>query len=201
MNEQRKVYEKRAEILTKKILSKIYALEYKTLEAKLDAEEGLNNMGDQVKELENKLKNLSEERQKLEENYRNMLEASEEKWEEISQKFEDYLDKISLDKSDIYERTQDWLNNFGARITDLENRARHSSHEAKENIMKQVENLKNQRNKLEENLHELSKESGERWNTIKNGVDEGLQSMKSALYKVYKNFQRSGGQETESSTQ
>jgi len=192
MNEQRKVYEKRAEILTKKLLSKIYALEYKTLEAKMNAEEGLNNLGDQMGDIDAKLNSLKEEREALETNYRSMLEASEAKWKEISQKFEDYVEKISAEKQDFYERAQDWLNNFGSRISDLETKAKSSSGDVRGKVMDQVENLKQQRSKLEHNLGELSKESGEQWNNLKNGVDEGLKGMKSTINKVYASFQQSG---------
>jgi len=198
MNEQRTVYEKRAEILTKKILSKIYALEYKTLEAKMNAEEGLNNLGDQTGDLNTKLKKLKEEREELEKNYRSMLEASEEEWKKVSQQYEDFIDKISKDKQDFYERAQDWLNSFGSRITDLESKAKNSSADVREKILNQVETLKQQRAKLENNLGELSKESGDQWSNLKTSVDEGLKGMKSTINRIYSSFQQSNQANKES---
>ncbi len=198
MNEQRTVYEKRAEILTKKILSKIYALEYKTLEAKMNAEEGLNNLGDQTGELNTKLKKLKEEREELEKKYRGMLESSEEKWKEVSQQYEDFIDKVSKDKQDFYERAQDWLNSFGSRISDLESKAKHSSSDMREKLLNQVETLKQQRAKLESNLGELSKESGDQWSNLKNSVDEGLKGMKTTINRIYSSFQQSNQANKES---
>lgn len=197
MNEQRTVYEKRAEILTKKILSKIYALEYKTLEAKMNAEEGLNNLGGNVEELNTKLKKLAEERDELENKYRNMLESSEDQWQKISQEYEDFIEKVSTDKQDFYERAQDWLNNFGSRISDLETRAKDSSTDVRSKVLSQVEKLKEQRSKLEHNLSDLTKESGEQWNNLKSSVDEGLKGMKSTINKMYASFQQSGQSKTE----
>jgi uncharacterized coiled-coil DUF342 family protein len=197
MNEQRTVYEKRAEILTKKILSKIYALEYKTLEAKMNAEEGLNNLGGNIEDLNDKLKKLAEERDELEKKYRNMLEAPENEWKKISQEYEDFLEKVSVDKQEFYERAQDWLNNFGSRISDLEAKAKQSSTEARSKILEQVERLKEQRSKLEHNLSDLTKESGEQWNNLKSSVDEGLKGMKSTINKMYASFQQSGQSKAE----
>ena len=201
MSEERQTYEKRAEILTKKIMSKIYALEYKALETKLNAEQGITKLDSKLEDMEQQLNQLKEERETLNRKYEEMIKASQEKWQEVSGNFEEYLNQVSLGKQDFAERAQDWINDFNARISDLEEKARNSSGEIRDQVLSQVENLKAQRNRMQERVTELQKTSGERWKNIRDGLDDGLKTMKDSINNLYKNFQSSGEQQTGKETQ
>jgi len=186
MAEDRKSYEQRAEIIAKKLMSKIYALESKALEAKLDA---LQNRD----KLEKQVEHLGKQREELEKKYYDLVHASESQWRNVSEDFEALINSISSENQDFYEKAQGWLNDFNTTISDLEEKARNSSLEAREGIQQQVRNLREQRERLQKNLVDMQNETGERWKKFREGIDEGLNSMKNSINKVYQNIQRPRG--------
>ena len=192
MAEERKSYEQRAEIIAKKLLSKIYALESRALEAKLDAIQNKDKLEEQVK-------SLVQQREELEKKYYDLVNASESQWQNVSEDFETLINSISSDKQDFYERAQGWLNDFNGKISDLEEKARNSSNEIRTSVQDQVNNLREQRERLQKNLVDMQHESGERWKSFRDGVDEGLNSMKTRINKVYQYFQRPREEEDTSS--
>lgn len=183
MAEDRRSYEQRAEIIAKKLLSKIYALESKALEAKMDAVQNQDKLEKQVQQ-------LASQREDLEKKYNDMINATDEDWQGVSQDFETVINNINSDKQYFYERAQGWLNDMSTRISDLEEKARHSSQEIRESVQQQVSGLREQREKLQKNLVDMQQESGERWKSFRDGLDEGLNSMRTSINKVYKYFNR-----------
>lgn len=186
MDEKRKYYEQRSEVLVKKMLSKIYELEAKALEAKMNTSEDLKDLSSQITELKN-------HREKLQEKYSQMLNASEEKWDEIATQFENYLEEIRPDKSEFYNRAQNWLNDFSKKISDLEDKAKKSNDDMRQKIMQQVNQLKDQKNKMQQTLSEMHDERDETWHNIKEGIDDGLTTMKTSINKLYQQFKKSDG--------
>jgi chromosome segregation ATPase len=183
MAEDRRSYEQRAEIIAKKLLSKIYALESKALEAKMDAIQNQDKLEKQVQE-------LASQREDLEKKYYDMVNATDDDWQNVSQDFETVINNINSDKQYFYERAQGWLNDMSTRISDLEEKARHSSQEIRESVQQQVSGLREQRERLQKNLVDMQQESGERWKSFRDSLDEGLDSMKTSINKVYKYFNR-----------
>jgi DNA repair exonuclease SbcCD ATPase subunit len=183
MAEERKSYEQRAEIIAKRLLSKIYAQESKALEAKMDA---LQNK----EKLEKQVEALGNQREELEKKYYDLVNASESQWQNVSEDFEKLINSISSDKQDFYERAQGWLNDLNKRIADLEEKARNSRQEVRESTQQQLATLREQRERLQKNLVDMQHETGERWKSFRDSVDEGLNSMKTSINKVYQYFQR-----------
>jgi len=186
MAEDRKSYEQRAEIIAKRLMSKIYALESKALEAKLDA---LQNRD----KLEKQVEHLSKQREELEKKYYDLVNASESQWRNVSEDFESLINSISSENQDFYERAQGWLNEFNTTISDLEEKARNSSQEVREGIEQQVRNLREQRERLQKNLVDMQNETGERWKKFRVSIDDGLNTMKNSINKAYQNIQRPRG--------
>ncbi len=185
MAEDRTSYEERAEIIAKRLLSKIYAMESKALEAKMDA---LRNQD----KLEEQIKLLARQREELEQKYNELVNASEEQWSNVSDDFENLINSINSDKQAFYERTQGWLNELNTKIADLEEKARNSSQEIRSSVQSQLEGLREQRERLQKNLVDMQEESGDRWQSFKTNLDEGINTMKTNINKVYnKYFHRS----------
>jgi len=183
MGEERKSYEQRAEVIAKKLLSKIYALESKALEAKMDA---LQNRD----KLEKQVEDLVRQRKELEQKYYDLVHASDSQWRNVSEDFEALINQINTDRQQFYDKAQGWLNDMNVKIADLEEKARHSSHEIRDGIQEQLKGLREQRERLQKNLVDMQQESGERWKSFRDGLDEGLHSMKTAINRVYHYFQK-----------
>lgn len=183
MGEERKSYEQRAEIIAKKLLSKIYALESKALEAKMDAIQNQDKLEKQVEE-------LASQRKELETKYYDLVHASDSQWQNVSEDFETLINQINSDKQYFYEKAQGWLNDMNNKISDLEEKARNSSQEIQESVQHQLKSLREQREQLQKNLVDMQQESGERWKGFRDGLDEGLNSMKTTISKIYNYFQK-----------
>lgn len=181
--QERKNYEQRAEVITKKLMSKLYALESKALEAKMNTVQNIDK-------LEEELKNLEKHRKELETKYYDLVHSSDSQWRNISTDFEQMVNQINIDKQDFYEKTQGWLNDFNEKISDLEEKARNSTQDMKQNTQQQLDYLRNQRERLQNTLIDMRKESGDQWQHFRENIDEGLQGMTSGINKLYQKFQR-----------
>jgi DNA-binding ferritin-like protein len=188
MEKKREIYEKRSEILTKKLLSKIYALEANYLESRMNAGKSMNEVTEKVSDWEKKLKDLSNEREKLNQLYQNMVNASKDKWEETSAAFETYAEKVNAEKQNFYERTQGWMNDMGAWINDLEGRARESSGQLREQLMNQVEHLKNEQDNLRKKARELQKTTGENWEKLTTNINNEVKALRTSITNAYQHF-------------
>ena len=200
MEKKRKIYEKRSEILTKRLLSRIYALEADALESKMKAGKDLDQISEQVSNYGDHLENLSKEklskeREKLSQLYQEMLDATGSKWEEASAAFEAYADKIGQEKLSFYERTQGWLNDLGTWITDLEDRTKQSSGQLRDQLVHQVDNLKKQQSDLWARIGEIPKTTGENWEKVTTSINHELNSMRSTVTKTYHQLISSGDKE------
>jgi chromosome segregation ATPase len=140
--------------------------------------------------LEKQVQELASQREDLEKKYYDMVNATDDDWQNVSQDFETVINNINSDKQYFYERAQGWLNDMSTRISDLEEKARHSSQEIRESVQQQVSGLREQRERLQKNLVDMQQESGERWKSFRDSLDEGLDSMKTSINKVYKYFNR-----------
>jgi len=181
--DERKNYEQKAEIITKKMMSRLYALESKALEAKMNTKENIDK-------LDHELEDIAKQRKELETKYQDLVSASNTQWRNLSNEFEELVNKISADKQDFYERAQGWLNDFNEKIADLEEKARNSSQEIRENTRQQLDYLKDQRERLQHSLVDMRKESGQRWHQFRDKIDEGLTSMTTSINNLYQNFQK-----------
>lgn len=195
MEKKREIYEQRSEILTKKLLSKIYAMEASYLESRMKAKKNMDQVSEHMKDWEQQLKNLDEERKKLNQLYQDMIGSTQAKWEEASAAFEEYAEQVNAEKQDFYERTQGWMDDFGAWISDLEERARHSSGQFRDQLNHQVEYLKNQQTSLGKRMGELQKNTGENWDKVTTSINNEVRSMRSSINKAYQSLLSSGSRE------
>ncbi len=195
MEKKREIYEKRSEILTKKLLSKMYDMEANYLEAKMNARKNLDEINKELSNWEEQIKNLDEEKEKLNSLYQNMIDSSQEKWNEAATAFEEYAEKVNAEKQNFYERTQGWLNDLGAWITDLEDRAKQSSGQLRDQLFNQVDYLKKQQENLRNKAGDLQKSTGENWDKISTNISNEVNTMKSTITKAYQQFFPSGKRE------
>ena len=195
MEKKREIYEKRSEILTKKLLSKIYALEASYLESRMNARKNMDQVNEQFSNWEKQLTDLSNEREKLNQLYQNMLSASKEKWNEASAAFEEYAEKVNAEKQSFYERTQGWLDDMGAWINDLEDRSRKSSGQLRDQVLSQVEYLKKQQDNLRQKARELQKSTGENWEKVTTNISNEVKAMRTSITNAYQHFSPSGKRE------
>jgi len=200
MEKKRKIYEKRSEILTKRLLSRIYALEADYLESKMKTGKNIDQINEQVSNYGEHLQNLSKEklskeRERLNNLYEEMVDASGNKWEEASAAFEAYAEKIGKEKLSFYERTQGWLNDVGTWITDLEDRTKQSSGQLRDQLSNQVDYLKRQQADLWARIGEIPKTTGENWDKISSGINNEVNSMRSTIAKAYNQLLSSGDKE------
>ena len=195
MEKKREIYEKRSEILTKKLLSKIYALEASYLESRMNARKSMDEINEKVGDWEKQMKDLSNEREKLNQLYQNMINASKDKWDEASAAFESYAEKVNAEKQNFYERTQGWLNDMGAWINDLEDRAMKSSGQLREQLMNQVEYLKKEQDNLRKKAKEVQKTTGENWEKVTTNINNEVKSMRTSITNAYQHFFPSGKDE------
>ena len=195
MEKKREIYEQRSEILTKKLLSKIYAMEASYLESRMKAKKNMDQVSEQMKDWEQQLKDLDKERKKLNQLYQDMIGSTQAKWEEASAAFEKYAEQVNAEKQDFYERTQGWMDDLGAWISDLEERARHSSGQFRDQLNHQVEYLKNQQTSLGKRMGELQKNTGENWDKVTTSINNEVRSMRSSINKAYQSLLSSGSLE------
>jgi hypothetical protein len=195
MEKKREIYEKRSEILTKKLLSKIYAMEASYLESRMNARESMDEISEKVSDWEKQMKDLSNEREKLNQLYQNMVNASKDKWDDASAAFEEYAEKVNAEKQNFYERTEGWLNDMGAWINDLEDRARKSSGQLRDQLLNQVEYLKKQQDNLRKKAKELQKTTGENWEKVTTNISNEVKAMRTSITNAYQHFFPSGKDE------
>jgi len=198
MKKKREIFEKRSEILTKKLLSKIYAMEADFLESQMKASKNLNKLSEQANDWKDQLSNLYEEREKLKKLHQNMVDATEGKWQEAASAFEEYAEKINAEKQNYYERVQGWLDDLGAWINDLEDRTQGTSDKFQSQMQNQVDHLKKQQENLRKKSTDLQNYTGESWNKVYSGITQELSTMKTTLNNAYQNLipQRKSNKDT-----
>lgn len=171
---QRKDYEIKAEIIVKQLKSKIYELEAKALEAKQNATSGMSD-------LEEKIKTLANQREKLDSKFDELKNASEDKWDNLVAEFEEFLEIVNADKQDFTDKVEGWIGDLGDKIEELEQKAKLANEDIKLKIQEQITALKKHKINLETKLTEVKKSQGENWQKIKDGFEENLTKVKDSV--------------------
>jgi len=171
---ERKDYEIRAEIIVKQLKAKIYDLEAKALEAKLNTDSGLSNMDE-------KIKTLTKQREKLDLKFDELKNATNEEWEKLVTEFEEFLEIVNADKQDFSEKIESWINNLSYKIDELELKAKEASEDIKLTLNEQITSLKKHKLHLESKLNEIKHSQDENWLKIKEGFEENLSKVKDSV--------------------
>ena len=189
MSNKRKLYEKRAEILTKRLLSRLYSLEARAMETQLDVQKGIDKINDKI-DWDSRIQKIKEERENLNSKYQEMINASGEKWEQISGAFENYFNQINENRRDVSERANDWIEEANVWVNDMEERARNYSQETWNKFGDQVNSLKTQRDKLNEKLNQLRSEGSERFENVRSGMESDIKNLRSAITNLIQHYQK-----------
>lgn len=192
--ERRKMYEQRAEIQTKKLLSQIYALEAKALEARQSAQKQVQKVNEQVG-WDDYLNKLAKERENLNKKYRELIKASGKNWNELYIQFGEYTDRINELRQDYAQRSSDWLQSLRDRASHLEDMATQSGSSIGSYFNTQLTNLKDQVDNLEQRWSGFQNSTGKQWQDLRNEIDQELQTARTTLYNLYGHFR--GGSKKE----
>lgn len=138
---ERQNYEQRAEVIMKKLMSRLYALEAKALEASMDNSQDIDKLDEELEE-------FGKQRKQLETKYYDLIHASDSQWRNLSHEFEELVNSLNAENQEFYERTQAWLNEVNEKISDLEEKARNSGQELRDSSLEQLEYLRNQRERF-----------------------------------------------------
>lgn len=174
---ERKDYEIRAEIIVKQLKSKIYDLEAKAMEARMNADSGFD-------ELEMEIKNLTEQRKKLDRKLNDLKNSSQEKWDTVVVEFEDFLQEVNADKQTFAEKAESWINDFTEKINELEEKAKHANDDMKEKLNEQIENIKKYKSNLDEMFSQVRDSQEKNLNIMKNDFEEGVAKVKESISKA-----------------
>jgi len=191
MMAQREIYEKRAEIMTKRLLSRIYSLEAKALEARQDAKKSMQKLNKNVN-WDETLNKLKEERENLNDRYQELIKASEKNWNEMYERFGEYTDRLNSLREDYTELSSDWLRILNDRISHLEKMANESGENIGGYFNKQVGSLKDQVNKLENQWTGIQNQTTQQWKDFRHDVDQELNAIRTTISNLYNHFGKSG---------
>jgi hypothetical protein len=192
MSNRRKYYEKRAEIMTKKLLSKIYSMEASAMETQLNLKKGVDKVNDKI-DWQKRVEQLSEERENLNQRYQQMLEASNEKWQEFSTSFENYFNQVNQKRRDTAERANDWIEEANSWVNDMEGRVVHHSNQFSQQAREQLENLKAQRTQLSEKLSNFRSASSERMENMRSDLENEIKNLQKSINGVIENYRQDKG--------
>ena len=180
---ERKEYEAKAEIIVKQLKAKIYDLEAKALDAKLRTQNSLD-------QLEENLKSLKNQRERMDAKFDELKNAGQEKWKSMVGEFEGLLKNLSSDKQDFYEKAEYWFQEMNEKIESLEEKAKNANENIKQKINLQIENIKDQKENLYEKLNLLRDSQGDSWQNIKLSLDEGIIKIKDSVNKAFDYFKK-----------
>jgi len=200
MRTQREMYEKRAEITTKKLLSKIYAMEAKALEAKQNTQEKAKKASEQVN-WEETLNKLSEERENLNKKYQELIQSTQKNWNDLYEQFESYAGQVSNLREDFTERSSGWIDSLNDQISHLQDLARESGQTLGSSFDRQMSQLKGQLDGVEQKLTDIQSKSDQQWQGFKNDIDQELKTIRSTLSNLYGHFSKQGQQDNRSSAE
>ena len=181
------MYEQRAEIQTKKLLSQIYALEAKALEARQSAQKQVQKVNEQVG-WDDYLNKLAKERENLNKKYQELIRASGKNWNELYMQFGEYTDRINELRQDYAQRSSDWLKSLRDRASHLEDMATQSGSAIGSYFNTQLTNLKDQVDNLEQRWSGFQSSTGKQWQDLRNEIDQELQTARTTLYNLYGHF-------------
>ncbi|MDK2979500.1 MAG: hypothetical protein PWP52_2214 [Bacteroidales bacterium] len=176
--QERKDYEIRAEIIVKQLLSKIYEMEAKALETKLNAKKS-------IKEVDERLDSLKKQREELEQKFAQLKNAGQDNWDSLVMEFEQFLAEVNNDKQVFYEKAELWIQDATKKIDELEEKAKHANEDLKVKINEQVEQIKKYKQSLEEKFDDMKKSQDGNWQKMKDGIEEGLTRVKDSIDKAF----------------
>jgi len=94
-----------------------------------------------------------------------------------------------MDKKEEYRKKLDTqLKEWKAKIDALEARGAKLGSEAKDELMREISELRKRKGIVKEKWNELQKMSGDSWDTIKEGVEKAATELKGALERVISRF-------------
>ena len=94
-----------------------------------------------------------------------------------------------MDKMEAYrEKLEAQLKEWKTKIDMLEEKAAKATGETKAEMMRSIEELRQNKKLVKEKWNALQKESGIAWDTMKEGVEKAASELKSALDKVISRF-------------
>jgi len=193
---QREIYEKRAEIMTKRLLSRIYALEAKALETRQDARKSMQKLNESVN-WDDTLNKLKEERENLNNRYQELIKASEKNWNEVYERFGEYTDRLNSLREDYSELSSDWLRILNDRVSHLEKMANESGEAIGGYFNKQVTSLKGEVGKLEDRWSGIQNQTTQQWKDFREDVDQELKTIRTTISNLYGHFRKGGKQQAE----
>lgn len=101
---------------------------------------------------------------------------------------ENLLKNVSSNKQDFYDSLEDWLDSVGAKIEELEEKARNANEDIRKKMKEQAEHIKVQKDALLEKLNQLRNSPEETWQHIKSNIDEGINQLKDSVQNAFRNF-------------
>lgn len=94
-----------------------------------------------------------------------------------------------MDKRELYrEKIESQLKEWRAKIDQLEGRLASLSSEAKEELKKDIQDLRSQKTVIREKWNELQKSGGEAWDRLTEGLEKASAELKEALEKALSRF-------------
>jgi hypothetical protein len=94
-----------------------------------------------------------------------------------------------MNKKEIYrEKIESQLKEWKAKIGMLESKASKLPSEAKTNLKKEIEELREKKSVVKEKWIELQKTGEDTWDRMKDGVEKSADELKKALEKVVARF-------------
>jgi len=94
-----------------------------------------------------------------------------------------------MDKKDAYrEKLDAQLKEWKTKIDQLESKLSSLSSDAKNELIKEIEDLRKQKTVVREKWNELQKTGGEAWDKLKDGVEKASVELKEKLEKVISRF-------------
>ena len=200
MENKRQIYEYRAEILTKRMLSRIYALEAKALEAKQNMQKEVQRTTENMT-WDEYLDRLKKERENLQKQYQELIKASDSKWNAIYEQFSDYTDKLHEMRQDYADLSNDWLKNLNDRISHLEDMARQSGTNVGDFFTNQMGAVKDQVGRIEDKWSDFQNSTGQQWQDFKTGIDQELKTVRTTISNLYGHFRGQKEPDTEAESE
>jgi predicted nucleic acid-binding Zn-ribbon protein len=94
-----------------------------------------------------------------------------------------------MDKKDVYrEKLEAQLKEWKAKIDLLETRLSSLSSDAKNELIKEIKDLRQRKTVVREKWNELQKTGGEAWDKLKDGTEKASVELKEKLDKVISRF-------------
>ncbi len=179
----KKDYKKQAEIIQKRLMSRIYEMEAKALEAKMQAEDGLGDM-------DKKLEQLSKQKEELDKKFKDLQKTSDEKWNEVVKDFEESVEVISQDKQTFTEIAENWFVDLDKKIKELEKKAEETNKDISADVKESIEVLKKDYKVSRKKLDEIQEKQSGNWETFRNDLDKGMNTLSDKAQELYKRFSK-----------